>query len=79
MPRDPVIAGEDRHDRAQNSRRPTRRSGEPSGNFFDAAKRIFRLFDATEVVANTSSSALIQRRQPFHERAKIAEGQPRIN
>ena len=32
MPRDPVIAGEDRHDRAQNSRRSTRRSGEPSGN-----------------------------------------------
>jgi hypothetical protein len=79
MPRDPVIAGKDRHDRAPNSRRPTRRSREPSGNLFDAAKRIFGLFDAAEIVANASSRALIQRRQPLYERAKIAEGQSGIN
>jgi hypothetical protein len=79
MPRDPVIAGKDRHDRAPNSRRPTRRSREPSGNLFDAAKRIFGLFDAAEIVTNASSRALIQRRQPLYERAKIAEGQSGIN
>jgi len=79
MPRDPVIAGEDRHDRAQNSRRPTCRSGEPSGNLFDAAKRIFGLFDAAEIASNASSRALIQRRQPLYERAKIAKGQSGIN
>jgi hypothetical protein len=74
MPRDPVITGEDRHDRAQNGRLPTCRSGEPSGNFFGAARRIFGLFDAAEIVANASSRALIQRRQSLNERAKIAEG-----
>ena len=79
MPRDPVIAGEDRHDRAPNSRWPTRRSREPSGNLFDAAERIFGLFDAAEIVADASGRALIQRRQPLYERAKIAEGQPGIN
>jgi hypothetical protein len=79
MPRDPVIAGEDRHDRAQNSRRPTRRSGEPSGNLYDAAGRIIALFDAGEIVANAISRTLIQRRQPLYERAKIAEGQSGIN
>ena len=79
MPRDPVIAGEDRHYRALNSRPPTCRSREPSGNLFDAAKRILGLFDAAEIVANASSRALIQRRQSLYERAKIAEGQSGIN
>lgn len=79
MPRDPVIAGEDRHDRAPNCRQPTRRSGEPSGNLFDAAKRIFGLVHAAEIVANASSRSLIQRRQPLYERAKIVEGQSGIN
>ena len=79
MPRDPVIAGEDRHDRAQNSRQPTCRGGEPNGNLFDAAKRIFGFVHAAEIVANASSRTLIQWRQPRYERAKIVEGQSGIN
>jgi len=63
MPRDPVIAGEDRHDRAQNSRRPTVEAASQAAIFSDATKRIFGLFDAAEIVANASSRALIQRRQ----------------
>jgi len=75
MPRDPVIAGEDCHDRAQNSRRPTVEAASQRQPF-RCGQANFWAFDAAEIVANASSRALVQRRQTLYERAKSPKGSP---
>jgi len=75
VPRDPVIAGEDRHQRPVDGGRPPAPACQPCGKLLQPAKRFPRLLGPGELRAHPLSRSFVSRRQAAHEVAEIVEGQ----